>query len=103
MATRNRTEAAEPRQRRRPPPRLKPLGKDDQIVTKAELIRLLGPCWPTVAADLSHPSRNGLRVAAGALTMGTYWAGRAQHWAQSNGRWKERTAPVSFVFAQHIA
>ena len=100
MATADRIETGAPQQRRRPPPRLTPLGANDAVVTKAELIRLFYPNWPTISPDLDHAGRNGLRAAAGALAQGKYWALRAQRWAEVHGRWKAPAARVSSVFAR---
>lgn len=96
MATRKRTLSEEERRSF-----WQSLGWDDEIVTKAELVRLLAPNWPSISRDLDHAGRNGL-FEARAFAQGKYWRGRAQRWAELNGRWKPASAPPSNVFGKRL-
>lgn len=74
--------------------------KGASAVRQSELVRRLGPRWPTIRADLSEASRNGLADAARVAGRG-WLAHAAEAWATKNGRMCDGAAPAS-VFPSRV-
>ncbi len=60
-----------------------------RIMKRKALIDALMHEWPSIEADLSEASRNGLHVAAHADGHGKWNADAAREWARSNGKLKK--------------
>ena len=65
----------------------------ERAMKKKALIEKFESEWPTISADLSEMSRNGLKEAAHAGQHGHFFSSKAREWAVSQG--KIRQTPIS--------
>lgn len=70
------------------------------VVKRRELVRRLQARWPTIEADVSEASRNGLAAAARVDRKG-WLVKAAEDWAQKNGRIRE-AAQSGSIFPSRI-